>query len=74
MARCTRREPDRRVPHLHASAPEEAGRRERVIRITASQTGRVAYPGEDSPPRDQGRLLQLAKVMALDDADEQASA
>ena len=51
------------VPHLRARG---AG----SIILTASQMGRVAYNGQAAYCATKGALIQLAKVMALDHAEE----
>ena len=51
------------LPHLRA-------RRSGSVILTASQMGRVAYDGQAAYCATKGALIQLAKVMALDHAEE----
>ena len=51
------------VPHLRASGSGS-------VILTASQMGRVAYDGQAAYCATKGALIQLAKVMALDHAEE----
>ena len=51
------------VPHLRAQGSGS-------VILTASQMGRVAYDGQAAYCATKGALIQLAKVMALDHAQE----
>ena len=51
------------IPHLRAQGSGS-------VILTASQMGRVAYNGQAAYCATKGALIQLAKVMALDHAEE----